>query len=92
VTANTKKIILTYLLIIFIAALPVILVVLADFIASINGCRLDEGSVHPCKIIGVNIGGLLTGMFVCGWLALASLPFGFIALIVYTLIIIFRRR
>ncbi len=61
-----------YLAMIFIGALPVLSVLLAGLIASINGCRLDEGSAHVCMVWGRDIGGVLYTMTVIGWLGLIS--------------------
>lgn len=75
-------------LIVFIAALPLISVFLTYLIADANGCRVDEGSVHPCVVMGVDIGGLLYTMGVLGWLMLASLPLGALAVIAWLAVLI----
>lgn len=54
---------------------PVASPLLAVAIASARGCRLNEGSVNSCVILGVDWGEALYTMFVLGWLALATLPF-----------------
>ncbi|MGU3668119.1 hypothetical protein ACLBX9_28355 [Methylobacterium sp. A49B] len=55
--------------------LPVILLTIAILVSSIADCRLDEGSAHPCVILGVDLGNLLYSFAVSGWLMLVTLPF-----------------
>ena len=47
---------------------------LAGAIASAGGCRLDEGSVHPCVIAGHDVGDALYTGFVLTWLVLLTWP------------------
>jgi hypothetical protein len=55
---------------------PLLGVLLASAVASANGCRLDEAGAYPCVVAGVDVGGLLSGLFVLGWLMLLTLPLG----------------
>jgi hypothetical protein len=64
------------LLILLLALLPVISVAIAATLANLNGCALDEGSVHPCLIAGADWGETLYTLSVLGWLGLATIPFG----------------
>ena len=66
---------------------PILSVLLSSAIASTLGCELNEGDVHPCNCFGMNIGGLLTTMFVSGWLALVTLPTGLIAMIAFPIFV-----
>lgn len=68
-----------FLSIALVALLPVLSVAIAGGIASLADCRLDEGNVHPCVILGADFGGLLYGMGVLGWLMLVTLPLGALA-------------
>jgi hypothetical protein len=61
--------------------LPMISVFVAAMIAKAWGCPLDEGSAHPCVVLGLDIGGLLYSMGVMGWLFLLTIPSGLIALV-----------
>ena len=54
-------------MILLFGALPLVLMLLALLIASPFGCRLEEGSVHPCVILGLDFGTLLYTMAVAGW-------------------------
>ena len=62
-----------YLLMIVIGLLPLLSVFIAAQIALANGCRLDEGDVHPCMILGFDAGGILYTMGVLGWLMLVTI-------------------
>jgi hypothetical protein len=66
-------------LIILIALAPVFAVVLCSVIANAYGCKVDEGSVHPCVINGKDYGEMLYVLGVSGWVMLATLPAGAIA-------------
>ena len=79
-----------------LALLPVASVFLAYTIAEPNGCRVDEAGIYPCVIAGVDFGPLLAYMAVSGWLMLASIPFGVMALVVWAVVLVvhlvWRRR
>jgi hypothetical protein len=62
------------LIVTFFAFLPIISVALTALLANIFHCHVDEGSVHPCPALGMDIGGLLYGMGVMGWFALMTFP------------------
>ncbi len=66
-----------------IALAPVLSVVAASGVASGMGCRLNEADAHPCLVAGFDAGELLYSMFVLGWLALATLPLGAVALLIW---------
>ena len=53
---------------------------LAIGVASPFGCALDEGSVHPCVVFGLDLGALLYVMAVAGWMTLFTAPLAAIAL------------
>ena len=78
-------------LLLLIALAPVISVVVAGMLANANGCALDEGSVHPCLIAGADWGEALYTMGVAGWLALATLPFGVMALGALAIVLLVHR-
>jgi hypothetical protein len=66
--------------ILFFTLLPLFSVLICEGIASYAGCRVDEGSVHPCMVGGNDIGELLYGMFVMGWMLLLTMPVGMLLL------------
>ena len=46
-------------LILLFGAFPLLTLVSAVLFASAFGCQLDEGSIHPCIVLGHDSGGLL---------------------------------
>jgi hypothetical protein len=66
-------------LIILVALAPIFAVILCSVIAHAYGCRVDEGSVHPCMIHGKDFGEQLYTLGVSGWFMLATLPAGAVA-------------
>lgn len=83
---------MTLLLIMAVALAPIGSVVLCSWIAQAHGCRVDEGSVHPCVIGGKDRGELLYTMGVLGWLMLITLPAGALAFFIWLLVLILHRR
>ena len=67
---------------------PVGSVVTCGWIANAHGCKVDEGSVHPCIIDGKDYGHLLYTLGVMGWLMLVTLPAGALALTVWLIVLI----
>lgn len=70
---------------------PIGSVVACGWIANAHGCRVDEGSVHPCVINGVDRGQLLYTLGMMGWFMLVTLPAGGLALLVWIVILILHR-
>jgi hypothetical protein len=75
-----------------IALAPIASVVACSVIASRYGCRVDEGSVHPCMVDGKDYGPLLYQLGVMGWLMLITLPAGAIAFGVWLTILLIHRN
>lgn len=65
----------------FIAAAPILSVILSGIVASSLHCPLDEGSIHPCFYRGRDIGPTLYDLAVFGWLMLFTIPVLFITLL-----------
>jgi hypothetical protein len=59
-----------------VAAAPFVLTLGAGLIANALGCQLDEGSIHPCGIFGVDLGYLLYAMALSGLIMFHGLLFG----------------
>ncbi len=78
-------------LILLVALAPVGSVVTCGIIANAHGCRVDEGSVHPCIINGHDYGQLLYTLGVLGWLMLVTLPLGAFGLVLWVLVLVFHR-
>lgn len=79
---------LALVLIVLFATAPLIGVVIASWLAEANGCMLNEGSLNPCIIFGMDWGSTLYTLFVLGWFMLATLPLGGGALIVFFIVFI----
>ena len=73
------------IVIIVLALLPMIGVFAASWIAETNDCVLHEGFVNTCMVGGDDWGETLYGLFVLGWLALATIPLGLMAVAVLLL-------
>ena len=69
--------------IVLFGAAPIISVVIAATVANVQGCLLDEGNVHPCIVLGADLGTLLYGMAVLGWMALMTVPIAAMALVIW---------
>ncbi len=71
---------------------PLLSAFAASEIAYAAGAKLDEGSVHPCIIWGHDFGELLYSMFVVFWFSLVTLPVGGLAIIVFTIYLLLRKK
>jgi hypothetical protein len=72
--------------------LPIIPALTADLIGFACGCQVDEGSVHSCIVLGLDIGSSLYSMGVIGWLVLITFPTGIVALVVFSLVVRWQSR
>ena len=84
-----------YLLALFVIAAfafaPIASVMLCAWIANAHGCKVDEGSVHPCIINGHDYGELLYQLGVMGWFMLATIPGGLVAFASWLIFLILHR-
>lgn len=78
-------------LIAIMAFAPVGSVVACGLIANMHGCRVDEGSAHPCVIGGKDYGQLLYTLGVMGWLMLVTLPAGALAFAMWLVVFVLHR-
>jgi hypothetical protein len=69
-----------------VCMLPLGSVLLTSVLANSLGCRVDEGSVHPCYLFGISIGDALYAMGVMGWLMLVTLPLAAILVLAWIVI------
>jgi hypothetical protein len=86
----TKRYVATLLLILLIGLWPLISVSIAGAVADANGCRLDEGSIHPCVVLGHDFGELLYAMEVLGWAGLVTMPIATFLFWVWVLMLVLR--
>jgi hypothetical protein len=73
------------------ACAPIGSVVLCGVIANAYGCKVDEGSVHPCMINGHDYGELLYQLGVMGWFMLVTIPGGALAFAGWLILLIVHR-
>lgn len=60
---------------------PFLLLVLSLVLARLTGCEVNEARANPCRIAGIDIGGLLYSTMVMGWVVIPLLPFMALTLI-----------
>jgi hypothetical protein len=77
-------------IVIALAFSPIAVTYTAGLIALLIGCDLNEASVHPCPLLGVNIGPLLYGMGLAVWFVSLTVLAGLLALVVLVIIFIVR--
>src|ERR671933_457652 len=82
---------IVFVLILLVALAPVASVIACGWIANAHGCRVDEGSVHPCMVDGKDYGQLLYTLGVMGWLMLVTLPGGVCAFALWLIVLILHR-
>ena len=58
----------------------------AEFIAQVNGCKLDLASVHPCVVGGRDIGHALLTLGMMGYFLFATMPAVFAIVIAWVLV------
>ena len=84
-----------YLLALFVivalAFAPIGSVMLCAAIAFAYGCKVGEGSVHPCIINGHDYGELLYSLGVMGCLMLVTIPGGLVAFVGWLILLILHR-
>lgn len=65
---------------------PLLSMATAEFIAQVNGCKLDLASVHPCVVGGRDIGHALLTLGMMGYFLFATMPAVFAIVIAWVLI------
>jgi hypothetical protein len=85
-----KSFLRSALIVFALAFSPIAVTYTAGLIALLIGCDLNEAPVHPCPLLGVNIGPLLYGMGLAVWFVSLTVLAGLLALVV--LVIIFTVR
>ena len=78
-------------LIILFAFAPIGSVMACAVLANAYGCKVDEGSVHPCIVNGHDYGHLLYTLGVMGWLMLVTIPGGLIAFAAWLVVLIWHQ-
>jgi hypothetical protein len=78
-------------LIILVAFAPIGSVMVCAVIATAHGCKVDEGSAHPCIVNGHDYGHLLYTLGVMGWLMLLTIPAGLFAFAIWLVALIWHQ-
>ena len=82
-------------IILLFGALPEVLTQLAALFTSAFGCSLNEGSVQPCVVMGLDFGYLMYAMGLSFWFGMFTIPPAILALIVWLIVLVvllFKRR
>ena len=83
--------ILALFVIVAFAFAPIGSVLLCAAIANAYGCKVDEGSAHPCVINGHDYGELLYSLGVMGWFMLVTIPGGLVAFASWLIFLVLHR-
>jgi hypothetical protein len=62
---------------------PILVALTAGLVAAALGCQLDEGNIHACPLVGIDLGGVLYFFGMFGWFTLMTIPFGSIGFLVW---------
>jgi hypothetical protein len=87
----------TLMAIVLLGALPLLSFALGLSFASAFGCSVDEASVNPCVVLGLDFGGLLSLMTLGGFFSsMVAMPLAALLLVVWLIVLIvlllLRRR
>jgi hypothetical protein len=78
---------LVLVLVTLVSFAPLISALVAGTTASLLGCQVDEGSVHPCYLGGVDIGGALTTGVVAAWFMFITWPGVLVSLALWAVVV-----
>jgi hypothetical protein len=73
---------------------PILVALTAGLVAVALGCQLDEGNIHACPLLGIDLGGVLYFFGMFGWFTLMTIPFGgigFLVWLVFAVVLLVRR-
>lgn len=76
------KIIIIVAFVLLLSFSPIIISLVAGYIANTNNCILHEGFKNPCIINGHDYGETLYRMGVTGWLVFFTVPMGIFLLVI----------
>ena len=68
---------------------PILIALTAGLVAVMLGCQLDEGNIHACPLLGIDLGGVLYffGMFMTVPLG----GIGFLVWLAFAVVLLVRR-
>jgi len=73
--------------ILVVAAAPFALALGSGLIATMLGCELNAGDVHPCVVFGVDLGYSLYATALSGLIMLIGLPFAGVAFLIWLVVV-----
>ena len=62
---------------------PILVALTAGLVAVALGCQLDEGNIHACPLLGIDLGGVLYFFGMFGWFTLMTISFGAMGFLVW---------
>ena len=80
--------VVSLIVIVLIGILPILITLVAVGIASANGCQVDESSVHPCILGGIDHGADIQAASFAAFLFLVSGPVAFVLFLIWLVIFI----
>jgi hypothetical protein len=86
-----KRIVFAYLGISLFAVAPILVAITSSYAARAFGCQVDEGSNHPCMILGLDWGSFFYFLFVAGWFFILTVPLSAVLFVGLTIFLVVRR-
>ncbi len=69
---------------------PITSAIAGAYIGEAAGCKLSAADVHPCEVLGVDLGEPLYMLFMMHWLAMGTVPTGLGALAIMAIVNFFK--
>ena len=74
---------------------PILVALTAGLVAVALGCQLDEGNIHACPLLGIDLGGVLyffgIMMFWVGFFTFPIAAIGFLVWLGFAVVLLVRR-
>jgi hypothetical protein len=80
--STAARLIWSLLALVVFGAGPLLVTLVTALIVSVLGCQLDESNLHPCPVLGVDIGRALSLRHVL-WLGFFTLPIAAIGVLIW---------
>lgn len=77
---------------VLVGVFPLAVALLATWIAQLCGVELNEANPPDCMVLGIQIGGLLYGMFVFAWMGMFTFGLMIWGLMISLIWAIMRKR
>lgn len=83
-----KTIIKGYIIIVFFIILPLLTTLMGGLLDIILGCEEVPGGIPKCLVFGYDLGNLVGNLYLTHWFFISTLIYGFIAIIIWTIIVV----